>query len=351
MVRTTIIWSFFALTWVMLLVDLPSVIMPFFVSFILAYTLSPLMEWLQNKCSLPQSLAAFVVLSSFLILCICVMTLLLPLIYSQISILIKKIPTYQTYVNEVIVPYISGKLHSVDSNVSTSAKNAISQSVDNIFEFFVSMLDNIWSYTMATIHVIVMIFLIPVLLFYFLRDWRKMKDSFYSMFPTASQKFVINIFSDINDVLSAYIRGQLLICVIWVIYYYIALSSIGIDLALILAAISGITPIVPIVGTIIAVSITMIVGYFTFGMEIQLVYITIFYVFGGIADSSFITPKIIGDSLGLSPVWIVFAVLVLGYLMGPIGMLIGIPVAGIISVILKYANQDYKNSQFYKLKK
>jgi putative permease len=204
---------------------------------------------------------------------------------------------------------------------------------------------------MATINAIVMIFLIPVLLFYFLKDWEDMKFSFYDLFPTASQKLVRNMFSDINNVLSAYIRGQLLVCLIWAIYYYITLSYIGIDLALILAVISGIAPIVPLVGAIISIAVSMLVGYFTFGFDVHLLYILSTYIVGNIIDSSLITPKIIGDSIGINPIWIVFAVLVLGYLIGPIGMLVAIPIAGIISVILKYATQDYKDSALYKKKK
>jgi putative permease len=95
----------------------------------------------------------------------------------------------------------------------------------------------------------------------------------------------------------------------------------------------------------------MLVGYFTFGFDVHLLYILSTYIVGNIIDSSLITPKIIGDSIGINPIWIVFAVLVLGYLIGPIGMLVAIPIAGIISVILKYATQDYKDSALYKKKK
>jgi putative permease len=309
------------------------------------------MEFLQGKFSPPRALSASIVLLVFIVICGVVVVLLLPLIYSQISILVSKIPIYKSYVNKEVIPYILEKLHAIDSTISISAKDALNQSVDNIFEICVVMLNNIWSYTMATINAIVMIFLIPVLLFYFLKDWEDMKFSFYDLFPTSSQKLVRNMFSDINNVLSSYIRGQLLVCLIWAIYYYITLSYIGIDLALILAVISGIAPIVPLVGAIISIAVSMLVGYFTFGFDVHLLYILSTYIVGNIIDSSLITPKIIGDSIGINPIWIVFAVLVLGYLIGPIGMLVAIPIAGIISVILKYATQDYKDSALYKKKK
>jgi putative permease len=351
MVKTGIIWSFIVAIFCLLFVHIPSIAWPFLISFILAYALSPLMEFLQEKFRLPRTLSACIVLSIFLVIFGLLLVLLLPLIYSQISILVSKIPIYKSYVNKEVVPYILEKLHSIDSRISISAKSALNQSVDNIFEMCVAMLNNIWSYTMATINAIVMIFLIPILLFYFLKDWEKMKFSFYDLFPTTTQKLVRNIFFDINNILSAYIRGQLLVCLIWAVYYYMALAYIGIDLALILAVISGIAPIVPVVGAIISISASMIVGYFTFGFDAYLLYILLIYVVGNIIDSALVTPKIIGDSIGINPIWIVFSVLVLGYLIGPIGMLVAIPIAGVISVILKYARQDYKDSELYKKKK
>ena len=168
MVKTSIIWSFVAAICVILFVHMPIISMPFFASFILAYALSPLMEILRGKFRLHTSVASFIVLSAFLVTCVFLVILLAPLISSQIAVLAGKIPTYQEYVNNSVVPYIMERLHSLDSKIAASAEEAINQSVDNIFSLFLTMINNIWSYTMATIHLIVMILLIPVLLFYFL---------------------------------------------------------------------------------------------------------------------------------------------------------------------------------------
>lgn len=345
-----IIWFFVAVISAVLWLHIPSVIMPFVIALILAYSLNPMMNYLNHKIKLPRSISAVLLLLLFIVLFTSFMIVLIPLIYSQISILVKKIPLYRSFVNETVIPFVLVKLESLDSNIAESAKETASQSVDDIFAFFITMLNNIWSYTIATINALVMVFLIPVLLFYFLRDWDSMRKSFYEFFPKSTQSLVKDIFADINKVLSAYIRGQLLVCLFWGVYYYIALTIIGLDLAFILAIISGLAPIVPIVGAMISVVSTMLVGFFAFGMGPELVYILVAHGVGAVLDGTVITPRIIGGSIGLSPVWIVFSVLTMSYILGPIGLLIGIPIAGIISVILKYASRNYKESKLYNKK-
>jgi predicted PurR-regulated permease PerM len=350
-VKTSVIWIFVAMIGALLWLHLPSIVVPFLLAFILAYAMNPMMLFLHKRMKIPRSISAIFLLLLFIFAFTSFMLVLVPLVYSQIAILVKKIPLYKDFVNDTFIPYVLVKLESVDSNIAQSAKETVTQSVDDIFAIFVRMLNNVWSYTLATINALIMAFLVPVLLFYFLRDLEHMKKSFYEFFPKNTQSLVKSIFSDINKVLSGYFRGQLLVCLFWGVYYYIALTIIGLDLAFILAIISGIAPIVPIIGGIIAVISTLLVGFFTFGAGPELIYIIGAYAFGAILDNTIITPKIIGDSVGLSPVWIVFSVLAMSYILGPIGLLIGIPIAGIISVIFKYASRNYKESELYNKKK
>lgn len=351
MLKTGIIWLFVGVIGAMLWVHIPSVIVPFVTAFVLAYTLNPIMLTLNKSMKLPRGPSAVLLLLFFIVLFASLMLILIPLIYSQIAFLVKKIPVYRDFFNDRIVPYVLLKLETVDPHIASSAKDTFAQSVDDIFAIFVTMLNNIWSYTVATVNAVVTIFLIPVLLFYFLRDWDKMSKSFYDFFPKNAQTLVKSIFADINQVLSAFIRGQLLVCLFWGVYYYIGLTFIGLDLAFILSVVSGLAPIVPIAGAMVSIILTLLVGFLTFGMGHEIYYIMALQLAAIILDGTVVTPKIIGDSIGLSPVWIVFSVFTMSYIMGPIGLLIGIPIAGIISVILKYANRNYKESKLYNKKK
>ncbi|MGV2433000.1 MAG UNVERIFIED_CONTAM: AI-2E family transporter [Rickettsiaceae bacterium] len=351
MVKTSIIWFFVTAIIIALWAHIPYVVIPFVVSFLIAYAMTPLTNLLQSKLSMNKGFSSVCGVILFITIFVTLMTTIVPIIYNQSTILINKLPLYKQYIDRELLPYLGSKLNAIDPTIATSAEDRLKQSIDEVFLVFVGMINNIWTYTMATINAIVMIFLIPILLFYFLRDWDSMKKGFYDLFPKNSQSFVKSIFADINNVLSCYIKGQLIVCIIWVIYTYTALAIMGLDLAFILAIIAGLSPIVPIFGIMIAATASLIVGMFTFGLNIKILYILGIYLAGNIIDNSLITPKIIGDSIGISPIWIIFSVLVVGYIIGPLGMLVAIPIAGIVSVILKYARQNYKESELYNRKK
>jgi len=345
--RAFIIGLFFTIVVIGVIVKIPYVVIPFLISFCIAYICNPALNWLQNKTILPRSILSISIALILTITFIYLIILLTPLIYSQIYILIGKIPVYKNYALEYTMPYILGKLHQIDPGIANSAKEVINQCINSLFGVFMSMAYDLWDYTIATINALVMMILIPIILFYFLRDWNKMTNSFYQLFPKKLQHFVQITFADINRVLSGYLRGQLLVCVIWIIYYYVGLKAIGLDLALILAVISGLTVMVPLIGPFISIVISLTVGYFTFGASIELSYIIALYILGNIADGSIVTPKIIGDSIGLHPLWIMFAVLLLGFIGGPLCILLAIPIAGIISVIIKSLKNEYKKSDLY----
>ena len=351
MLKTGIIWLFIGIIGAMLWAHIPSVVVPFVIAFVLAYTLNPIMLKLSKNMMIPRAISAVLLLLLFIVLFTSLMLIFVPLVYSQIAFLVKKIPVYRDFFNERVIPYLLLKLETLDPHIAESAKDTFARSVDDIFAIFVTMLNNIWSYTVATVNAVVTMFLILVLLFYFLRDWEKMSKRFYELFPKNTQTLVKSIFADINQVLSAFIRGQLLVCLFWGVYYYIGLRLIGLDLAFILAIVSGLAPIVPIAGAMISIALTLLVGFLTFGLGSELYYIMGMQLVAIILDGTLVTPKIIGDSIGLSPVWIVFSVFTMSYIMGPIGLLVGIPIAGIISVIIKYASRNYKESELYNKKK
>ncbi len=208
--------------------------------------------------------------------------------------------------------------------------------------------NNIWHVTKITINLFMLILLIPLILFYFLRDWLTMAKNIELLLPLKGKKKIQEILSAINCSLSAYIRGQLNVCLLLSVYYGISLSILGVDLGVLLGILSSFSIIIPFVGVFISFSLTMIVSYFTFGMVNKLFYIIIIYLIGLIVEGYILSPKIIGDKIGLHPLWIIFAVLALGNLFGFIGIFFAVPIASIIKVLFLAAIDFYKSSKFYK---
>ena len=350
MIKVSITAIFLALVTGFLCFKIPDITYPFVISFILSYLLNPLAIILRSKFGMSRFITAIIISVSLIILMVTALIYLVPLIYTQISALIHHIPEYESYLIHNIVPFVVEKMGAIDPQISSRLKVIADQGINGVFEVFSHAVHNVWSYTMATIHLLLFMILVPVLLFFLLRDWDAMSNGFFDLFPKYHQKFVKTLFKDIDNVLGAYLRGEMIVCSILSIYYSIGLTVIGMDFAILLGVLCGFSIILPLIGTIIVVISLASVGYFTFGFSAHMVYIGILYIFGAAVEGAALTPKIIGDSLGVSPVWIIFSVLLFGYIAGPVGILMAIPTTGVIKVILTHLKHDYQKSVLYNSK-
>jgi len=333
-----------------LCLKIPDITYPFVLAFILAYLFDPLVIILNNRLGISRAITSSIISLLLIVIISASMIYLVPLIYEQISVLINHIPEYESYIIKNIVPIIVKKMGAIDPSISTKLKMIADQGINSIFGVVSHAAHNVWSYTMATIHLLLFMVLVPVVLFFLLRDWRYMTDGFFDLFPKYHQKFVKTLFQDIDNVLGAYLRGEMIVCSILATYYSIALTLIGMDFAILLGIVCGVSIILPLIGMMIVITSLGLVGYVTFGFSIHMVYIAGIYLVGALMENTFLTPKIIGDSLGISPVWIIFAVLLFGYIAGPVGILMAIPTTGVIKVILVHMKQDYKKSDLYNSK-
>lgn len=320
---------------------------PFLIAFIFAYLLQPAIDSNCKRFSLPRELATFGVFGLFLSVFITLIVLIAPIIYHQISAFIGKIPMYKTNFDSAISVW-SAKLHNVDPELAHKISDSAQSLVNGTLSLVASFANHIWQYTVATISFFTVIALIPIILYYFLRDWTQIVASVESLLPMRSKSKVREIFDSINKLLSAYIRGQLNICMLLTLYYVTGLSFIGLDLALLLGIFSGFLIIIPFIGILLPFLIVIISCYFSFGAGTELVYVTILFAIGYAVESYILTPKIIGDRIGLHPVWIIFSVFATANLFGFVGVLFAIPIAGIVKVCLLNIIDYYKSSSIYK---
>ncbi|WP_250311120.1 AI-2E family transporter [Rickettsia endosymbiont of Oedothorax gibbosus] len=344
----TIFWVIVVGTIIVTLTLISNILMPFFIAGIISYILQPIIDNLSLRYKLSRTIVVSVISFLFFSIFAIVIVVLLPIIYQQTTLLISKIPAYKDYLQTELIPVITAKFYSIDPDIADNIKNSISNFVNGIFLLITGLANNIWHVTMVTINLFVLILLIPLILFYFLRDWLTMSENINLLLPLKGKKKILKILSAINTSLSSYIRGQLNVCLLLSIYYGVSLSILGVDLGLLLGVLSGFSIIIPFVGILISFSLTMIVSYFAFGMVSTLFYIIIIYLVGTIVEGYILSPKIIGDKIGLHPLWIIFAVLALGNIFGFLGILFAIPIASIVKVLFLAAIDFYKSSKFYK---
>lgn len=346
--KTAIFWLLFVGIFISGFMLISEAIRPFFIAFIISYLLQPAIEFVASKFKLSNKISSIVVYLIFLSIFFTALTLLVPVIYGQVSTFVNNIPKYKDYFQAEILPPIMTKIYAVEPNIADKIKDSLSNFINSIFTILGSLANNFWHYTLITINIFVLFLLIPIILFYFLRDWTKIIENMKSLLPLKSRHKILGILSSINSLLAAYIRGQLNICLMLSIYYSISFTVIGIDLALLLGILTGFLVIIPFIGTFISFLLTLTVGYLTFATT-KLFYIIVVYLIGNICESYILTPKIIGDKIGLHPLWIIFSIFACGSLFGFIGIFFAIPIAGVTKILLFNAIKLYKSSRFYRL--
>lgn len=347
--KTAIFWFLFIGLFISGFILISDAIKPFVITFIISYLLQPAIDFIASKFELSRKLAAAITYCIFLSIFFIVLIILVPIIYGQISTFINNIPKYNNYFQAEILPPIMEKIYSIEPNIADKIKNSLSNFINSIFTILTGLANNFWHYTIATINVFVLFLLIPIILFYFLRDWTKIIANMKSLLPLKSRQKILEILSSINNLLSAYIRGQLNICLLLSIYYSITFTIIGLDLALLLGILTGFFVIIPFIGTFIAFTLTLTIGYLTLGISVKLFYIMAVYAIGNICESYILTPKIIGDKIGLHPLWIIFSIFACGSLFGFVGIFFAIPIAGITKILLFNLIKFYKSSKFYRI--
>ena len=323
------------------------ILAPFVISFIFAYILQPAIKTNCNKFGIRRSTATIAVFTIFLSAFIILIVLVAPIIYNQFLVFIDKIPQYKNNFDAIIESW-SKQINNIDPVIANKLSDSAQNLVNNILSLFSYFADHVWKYTLATINFFTVIALVPILLFYFLRDWPQIVRTVERLFPLKGKSKAGEIIFSINELLSAYVRGQLNICMILTVYYVIGLSIIGIDLALLLGIFSGFLIVIPFIGTVISFLLVLTSCYFSFGAGREFIYVLILFAVGHIIESYVLTPKIIGNKIGLHPVWVMFSVFAAANLFGLIGIFFALPAAGIIKICLSHLIQYYKSSELYK---
>ena len=319
---------------------------PFIISFIFAYLLEPLITSNCKRLNLPRNIVAIGIFTIFIVGFIVAMVALVPIIYNQIAIFIGKIPSYKVNFESGLSEFLV-RIDSIDHTIYQKISEALQNFTNSAFSILASTANNIWSYTIATINFFAIIALVPIILYYFLIDWPKMVKTIEQILPKKGKSKIREIFSDINQLLSAYIRGQLNICFLLGFFYVLGLNLIDIDLALLLGVISGFLVIIPFVGGLISVTLMLIICYVSYGFSIKLIYVLALFIIGHIIEGYILTPKIIGDKIGLHPVWIIFSIFAAGSVFGFVGVVFAIPIAGIVKILLSHLIDYYKSSKLY----
>lgn len=347
MIKTkTLFYILAALITAGLLISISGILFPFVLAGVLAYILDPLADKLEKKGLSRRLISSILVifLLALMLLIVSLLSLLLADGFKEVNYIFNN---YNTILEQKILPFIAPILPqnfepSMLLTFIESQSDVISKNVTKGLQALVSSSLQIFN--------LISIFLItPLAFFYLLKDWDKILDILNALLPRNEKNYISVVLKKIDNKLAAFIRGQLLVCLFLGTFYGIGLSLIGLKFGFIIGFITGILSFIPFVGMLIGVVGALSMALLQFPITDYQVFILILIVFaiGQVLESSVVSPKLVGDALGIHPLWIIFVVLAGGELGGFVGVLIALPVAAIISVIATELLNYYKNSSIY----
>jgi len=312
--------------------------------------MDPPAAWLEKK-GLNRTLATAIITLSLFALITALVIWLTPILYQQITDLITKAPQLMHTIETGFYQKATPLLESLNGLTGTDAAHALPLDASDFMErSLISATEfskHIFASGAALLNVAALLLITPIVCFYLIRDWPSMLQSVDRVLPLAYAPTIRTQLYLINRTLAGYLRGQLTVMLILSIFYVVAFALIGLNFGLVLGILAGCIVIIPYVGSILSVSLGLLVAHGQFGTEGAWWAVIAVYAAGQILESQILTPKIIGDRVGLHPLWMLFGMLAGAVLLGFVGLLLAVPLTAVIGVLAKFAISRYLQSGLY----
>lgn len=322
---------------------LADALLPFVLGAAIAYLTDPLADWLESH-GLSRVLATVVITVVSIGAVIIAVLLVLPLLIDQIREVIAHAPDYVEQARQLATVW----LPEIERE-GTFLNNALTNLKTNAQSWSVELLQRVWSGGVALINFLAVILVTPVVAFYLLMDWDRMVEGIDDYLPRQHRGEIHYIFRDLDRVLSGFVRGQMTVCAILSLFYAVTLMAVGLDFGLLIGVFAGLISFIPFVGSIIGGLLSIGVAAAQFwGDPVWIAVVGLIFVAGQALEGNFLTPKLVGDKVGLHPVWLMFALSAFGVVFGFVGLLIAVPCAAGIGVLGRYSLTQYKGGRLYK---
>lgn len=344
--RQVLFWSAVLVVVVLALWLLSPILLPFIAGLAIAYLLTPLTDRLE-RWGLNRLIAALLIISVLVLFFVLMILLAAPVLGSQLSSFIANMPGYITKLQAVISdqsrPWLQ-KLIGAGFSGDQSFGDLLGQGMTWMTAFLASL----WSGGSALVSLISLIVVTPVVAFYLLYDWHRMIRTADAWVPLQQRETVRELAREIDAAIAGFVRGQSAVCLILGTFYAVALTLSGLNFGLLIGLISGLITFIPYVGSMTGLILSLGVAVAQFWPEYASILLVLgIFLFGQFLEGNVLAPKLVGESVGLHPVWLIFALLAFGYMFGFVGLLVAVPLAATIGVLTRFALKRYLQSSIY----
>lgn len=323
------------------------ILLPFVAGLALAYLLDPLADRLE-RLGLSRVLATIAILVSVVLVMVLMVVLIVPVLGAQLSNFIERLPATVTRLQELIQAqnkdWLDRMLGQGMGQLRSSLGTVVSQGVD----WATSFLASLWTGGQALVSLLSLLVVAPVVAFYMLIDWDRMVAAIDDCAPVRHKETIRRLAREMDEGIAGFVRGQALVCLILGTFYAVALSMVGLNFGLVIGLGAGFIGFIPYVGSIMGLLVSVGVAIVQFWPDWSMVAVVLgIFVAGQFVEGNILQPRLVGRSVGLHPVWLMFALVAFGYLMGFVGLLVAVPLAAAVGVLARFGLERYRSSEFY----
>ncbi len=324
-----------------------NILLPFVAGMALAYFLDPVADRLE-RLGLSRAASTFLILLSFILVFAMAMVVLVPILATQLADFLEKLPNYLTKFQGLITGFSPQWLEQRFGLNAESLQNGLNSLLTASMGFFTTVFQSIWNSGVALFSIAGLFVVTPVVAFYMLLDWDRMVATVDGWVPREHVETVRAIATDINTAIAGFVRGQGTLCLILGLMYAIGLTLTGLNFGILIGLFAGLISFIPYVGSMVGLVLAVGVAFVQFWPDwIMVVVVACVFFTGQFIEGNILQPRLVGKSVGLHPVWLMFALFAFGVLFGFVGLLIAVPAAAAVAVLVRFAISRYLESPLY----
>ncbi|WP_375461321.1 AI-2E family transporter [uncultured Enterovirga sp.] len=348
MQRQVVLWVGAGLVALGVLYLLGDILLPFVVGAALAYLLDPLADRLE-RIGIGRLGATIVILCLFVLVFVLGLVVLVPIVVNQIVAFAEQLPTYVQRLQVLIAEQGAPLVERVGGqDALAQVQRAVGDLVGQGAAWVATFLRSLWSGGKAVAGVVSILVVTPVVAFYLLVDWDRMIRTIDSWVPPRNRATVRRLGREMDRAVSGFVRGQSTVCLFLAVFYATGLTVIGLNFGGLIGMMAGLISFVPYVGSLTGLFVSVGVALVQFLPDWTWVGVTLgVFLVGQFIEGNILSPKLVGDAVGLHPVWLMFALLAFGSLFGFVGLLLAVPLSAMIGVLARFALQRYRESAMY----
>ena len=345
--RQSIAWLVIGLLALAAVALLAPVLTPFLVGAVLAYALHPAVEWLASR-RIPRVLAVALVEIVAILALLALVLLIVPIISKELPLIREQIPRLAERLNQGLLPWLQQMGIPVALDTASIKAFVFKYLNANLEDGLAALLSSARIGGSILLAVIGHVILVPVVLFYLLMDWSNLVARGRGMIPPRLKERIEGFMSECDSVLGQYLRGQLLVMLTLAVYYSAALAVAGFDLALPVGVFTGLAIFIPYLGFGIGLILALTAGALQFAGAYGVIAVAVIYGAGQLGEGLFLTPRLVGERIGMNPLMVIFALLSFGHLFGFVGVLIALPLSALLVVAVRRLRAMYLESRLYR---